>query len=93
MQHVKRPFTPLALITSASPSALVSEYESLCLEGYGNDSSPFCISCIPSKTTLGELVWISLFTLSLVQASIMFLVPVNPKTKVNTLLELSLIHI
>lgn len=30
MQHVRSPLTPFALITSASPSALVAEYESLC---------------------------------------------------------------
>lgn len=30
MQHVRSPLTPLDLSTSASPSALVAEYESLC---------------------------------------------------------------
>lgn len=29
-QHVKSPLVPFDLITNASPSALVAEYESLC---------------------------------------------------------------
>uniref|UniRef100_A0A2P2KXS0 Uncharacterized protein MANES_16G087200 n=2 Tax=Rhizophora mucronata TaxID=61149 RepID=A0A2P2KXS0_RHIMU len=54
--HVKRPLVPLALIISASPSALVAVYESRGLVGYGSDSSPLQIPCFPSKTTLAELV-------------------------------------
>ena len=45
------------------------------LAAYGNDSSPLIIPWTPSKTTLGELVYISLLTLSSIQASITLFVP------------------
>jgi len=41
MQQVKSPFLPFDLMTSASPSALVAEYESLC---WNNADSYFLIN-------------------------------------------------
>ena len=47
------------------------------LAGQGNDSFPLDIPWTPSKTTLGELVYISLLIFSLEHASRMFWVPVR----------------